>query len=225
MAVLGLVSLVGLAVILERAWALRWRRVTPFRLLAAIEKYRTPRELPKLREFCVQYDHSPLGRLLLIALDHLDQPREEAANTVEVRARQEIVGLERGLVVLEIVVGIAPLLGLLGTIYGLILLFGDIGAKGVQDNQSLARGIAVALNTTMMGLLIATPSLTAWSSFSKKVEVMAVELEAICDEFMKRAYREAGAVSNATAASASDRKKQQSSAQPGDANIRPDHQG
>jgi biopolymer transport protein ExbB len=71
----------------------------------------------------------------------------------------------------------------------LILLFGDIGANGVQDNQSLARGIAVALNTTMMGLLIAVPALTAWSSFSKKVEVMAVELEAICSDFVKRTYQ------------------------------------
>ena len=189
MAVLGLVSLVGLAVILERGWALRWSRVVPDRLLDALEKYRGPDQYSRLREFCVQYNQSPLGRLILIALDHLDQPREEATSSIEVRARQEVVGLERGLVVLEIVVGIAPLLGLLGTIYGLILLFGDIGANGVQDNQSLARGIAVALNTTMMGLLIAVPALTAWSSFSKKVEVMAVELEAICSDFVKRAYQ------------------------------------
>lgn len=190
MAILGLVSLIGLAVILERAWSLRWNKVTPPRLLDALEKYRTADQFSKLREYCVQYDDSPLGRLLLTALDHLDQPREDAVNSVEVRARQEIIGLERGLVVLEIVVGVAPLLGLLGTIYGLILLFGDIGTQGVQDNQSLARGIAVALNTTMMGLLIAIPSLTASSSFSKKVEVMAVELEAICDDFVKRAYRQ-----------------------------------
>lgn len=199
MAVLGLVSLIGLAVILERSWALRWRRITPDRLLEAVEKYRTPDQFSKLREYCVQYDYSPLGRLLLTALDHLDQPREDAANSVEVRARQEIIGLERGLVILEIVVGVAPLLGLLGTIYGLILLFGDIGTLGVQDNQSLARGIAVALNTTMMGLLIAIPSLTASSSFSKKVEVMAVELEAICDDFIKRAYRQGTATSQEVA--------------------------
>ena len=108
--------------------------------------------------------------------------------TLQTAARHEIVRLERGLVALEIIVGIAPLLGLVGTIAGMMALFGDIGVAGLNDAARLAKGIALILNSTLIGLLIAIPSLIAWSYFSKKVEVFAVEMEALCDEFIRRQY-------------------------------------
>jgi biopolymer transport protein ExbB len=80
------------------------------------------------------------------------------------------------------------LLGLVGTIHGLIRLFGDLGRSGLQDNSVLASGIAIALNTTLMGLLIAIPSLIAWSYYNKKVENLTVEMETLCDEFLRRYY-------------------------------------
>src|SRR6185436_17037080 len=101
----------------------------------------------------------------------------------------EVLQLERDLVMLEIVVGIAPLLGLVGTIHGLITLFGDLSRAGLGDNAAMARGIAIALNTTLAGLLIAIPSLVAWSYDNKKVERLAVEMESLCDEFLRRFYR------------------------------------
>jgi biopolymer transport protein ExbB len=87
------------------------------------------------------------------------------------------------------VTGIAPLLGLVGTIHGLITLFGDIGRTGLSDHSALARGIAIALNTTLMGLLIAIPSLVAWSYLTKRVESLAVEMETLLDDFLRRQYR------------------------------------
>jgi biopolymer transport protein ExbB len=122
-------------------------------------------------------------------MDHLHLPREENVAALEIRARHEVVRLERGLVILEIVVGIAPLLGLVGTIYGLILLFGALGQEGLTDNTLLARGIAVALQATLLGLLTAIPSLIAYSYYNKKVETLAVEMETVCDEFLRRHYR------------------------------------
>ena len=86
-------------------------------------------------------------------------------------------------------VGIAPLLGLVGTVYGLITLFGDLSRVGLGDNAALAKGIGIALYTTLMGLLIAIPSLVAWSYYTKKVETLAVEMETLCDEFLRRNYR------------------------------------
>ena len=77
--------------------------------------------------------------------------------------------MERRLVILEIVVGVAPLLGLLGTIYGLIELFGGLAEAGLGDNSALARGIALALYSTLLGLLTAIPSLVAWSYYNRKV--------------------------------------------------------
>ena len=124
-----------------------------------------------------------------MAHDHLDRPREENVDAIQTRARHEVLRLERGLVVLEVVVGVAPLLGLVGTIHGLITLFGDLGSVGLGDNAALARGIAIALNTTLAGLLIAIPSLVAWSYYTRKVETFAVEMETLCDEFLRRQYR------------------------------------
>ena len=91
---------------------------------------------------------------------------------------------------LEIIVGIAPLLGLVGTIAGMMMLFGKLGQTGLNNAQLLAEGIALILNATLIGLLIAIPSLIFWSYFSKKVEVFAVEMEALCDDFIRRQYAE-----------------------------------
>jgi len=126
--------------------------------------------------------------LLLLAVDHLDWPKADNVDALQTAARREIVRLERGLVVLEIIVGIAPLLGLVGTIAGMMTVFGKVGHEGLSDARNLAEGIALILNATLIGLLIAIPSLIAWSYFSKKVEVQAVEMEALCDKFIRQQY-------------------------------------
>jgi biopolymer transport protein ExbB len=180
-------SIVGLTFIIERGFALRWGKVIPPDVEEAVNKCHAPEDLPGLREIC-QERPSSFSRLLLTAHDHLQRPRQENIDALETRARHEVLVLERGLVILEIVVGIAPLLGLVGTIHGLIRLFGDLGRSGLSDNSVLAAGIAIALNTTLMGLLIAIPSLIAWSYYNKKVETLTVEMETLCDEFLSRYY-------------------------------------
>jgi biopolymer transport protein ExbB len=142
-----------------------------------------------LQRVCQQHD-SPISRLLLLAADHLDWPRAETTDALQTRARHEMTRLERGLVVLEIIVGIAPLLGLVGTIIGMISVFGDVGRKGLENASMLAHGISIILQTTLIGLLIAIPSLVFWSYYSKKVETIGVEMESICDGFLRRQYRE-----------------------------------
>ena len=181
-------STVGLAFIIERGFALRWNRVVPRDIETAAEACRTAEDRPVLRRLCEQ-SKSPLARLLLSAEELLERPREENESALQTRARQEIVRLERGLVVLEIVVGIAPLLGLVGTIYGMMTLFGGLGESGLSDNSKLASGISIILQFTMMGLLIAIPSLIAWNYYSKKVEMLAVEMETVCSEFLRRQYQ------------------------------------
>ena len=185
---LGLTSLVGLAFIIERAWMLRWGRVVPPEVVAALANCRGRADLAKLRGVC-EARPSPLARLILLAADHLDWPKTDSVEALETAARHEIVRLERNLVVLEIIVGVAPLLGLVGTIAGMMTLFGNLGATGLNDATRLAGGIALILNATLAGLLIAIPALIAWSYFSKKVEVLAAELEALCSEFLRRQYR------------------------------------
>jgi biopolymer transport protein ExbB len=185
---LVIASIVGLTFIVERGLALRWRKVIPPDVEAAVERSETMADLPRLVRICEE-NPSPLGRLIIAAADHLNWPRGENVDSIQTRARHEVVRLERGLVVLEIVVGTAPLLGLVGTVFGLITLFGGMGQTGVTENTAVAKGIAIALNATLMGLLAAIPSLVAWSYYNKKVERMAIELETICDEFLRRYYR------------------------------------
>ena len=180
---LVVLSVVSLTFILERAWALRRSRVVPTVLADALQS-RSPEEL---RMVC-HATPSPLARLTLGVIDNLGWPKVENSGALEVKARREVTVMERGLVVIEIIVGIAPLLGLVGTIWGIIPLFGDFGKAVSGDNTLLAKGIAAALNKTLAGLLVAIPSLVAWSYFNKKVEVLAVELEGLCDGLIRRCY-------------------------------------
>jgi biopolymer transport protein ExbB len=188
-ALLILTSVVGLAFIIERAIALRWRRVLPPEIEATVQSCQNREDIPMLRRVCQQHQ-APLSRLLLLAADHLDWPKQDNADALQTRARHEVARLERGLVVLEIIVGIAPLLGLVGTIVGMIGVFGDVGQAGLTDAAKLAQGISLILWATLIGLLIAIPSLVFWSYYSKKVETIAVEMETICNEFLQRQYRE-----------------------------------
>lgn len=186
---LGLTSIIGLAFVIERGFALRWGKVVPHELEKAVETCRTKEDVERLKRLCERHQ-SALGRLLLHSADHLDWSKEDNVDLLQTRARHEIVRLERGLVVLEIIVGIAPLLGLVGTIIGMMSVFGDIGQAGLNDASKLAAGIALILRATLVGLLIAIPSLIFWSYYTKKVETLAAEMETLCDEFVRRQYRE-----------------------------------
>lgn len=182
-------SIVGLTFIVERGLALRWKKVVPEKIESAIEACQSKNDVEMVKRACEQ-NASPLGRLVAVAIERSSWPKQEAVDALQTRARHEIVKLERGLVVLEIIVGIAPLLGLVGTILGMMTTFENVGVAGLSDASKLASGIALILKATLIGLLIAIPALVSWSYYSKKVEMLAVEMETLCDEFMRRLYRE-----------------------------------
>jgi biopolymer transport protein ExbB len=186
--ILVLTSVVAVAFIVERGLALRWGRVIPPAVEQAVEFYNGADHLLQLQKVC-RDNPSTAGRLLLFSSQHLDWPRAENAGLIETRARHEVAQLERGLVVLEILIGIAPLLGLVGTIYGLIMLFGSMGGVAGVDSAKFAEGISTALYATLLGLMVAIPALIAWSYYSKKVENLTVEMESLCDEFLRKHYK------------------------------------
>ncbi|MFO1488328.1 MAG: MotA/TolQ/ExbB proton channel family protein [Verrucomicrobiota bacterium] len=188
-ALLIVTSIVGLTFIIALGRTLRWQKVLPREIETAVASCHGPEDVPMLRRACAQHD-APLSRLLLLAADHLEWPKVDNVEAIQTQARHEIVRLERGLVVLEIIVGIAPLLGLVGTIVGMMAVFGDLGQTGLNDAAKLAQGIALILRATLIGLLIAIPALVFWSYYTKKVETLAVEMEALCEEFIRRQYRD-----------------------------------
>lgn len=185
---LAVASIFAVAFLIERGLALRWDKIIPPPVVNAVKNYNSPRDLARLQAIC---DHhpSPISRLLLFTIEHLDWPKNETVQILETRAKHEVTKLERGLVVLEIIVGIAPLLGLVGTIYGLILLFAKADMANTNDSSGFSQGISLALRATLMGLMIAIPALIGWSYYSKKVENLSVEMESLCDEFLRKHYR------------------------------------
>jgi biopolymer transport protein ExbB len=192
---LVITSITCVTFIIERGLALREKKVVPQPLIDAVLNYKSGRDLQMVKSVCAQ-NRSPLSRLLLFATDHLDQPKNETSSLLETRARYEITKLERGLVILEIIVGIAPLMGLVGTIYGLIILFANMKGGSSVENAQFASGISTALNATLMGLMIAIPALISWSYYSRKVETFAVSMEGLCEEFLRKHYRTEAAFPN-----------------------------
>ncbi|MGB0420447.1 MAG: MotA/TolQ/ExbB proton channel family protein [Limisphaerales bacterium] len=182
-----IMSIVSVTFIIERSLALRWNLVIPKTILEELNQCRDQEGIQRLHAACQAHD-SPAGRLLTEAMQRFAYSKAENIEMLQTKARKEVAGLESGLVIIEVIVGSAPLLGLVGTLHGLITLFGDFGAASMADHTVLAKGISIALNTTLTGLLVAIPSLIAWSYLNKKVETMTIELESLCGDFLHRFY-------------------------------------
>src|SRR5882724_9681389 len=186
-------SIVSLTVIILRTLALREKNVLPLTIESEMERL-APGANPERLFRIVQHDGSSLARIVRVALAHLRSPRSENVEAVQTRARHEMVILEKGLIVLEVIVGIAPLIGLIGAVSGLVHVFSHLGlSSGASDTRQIALGIAEALNATVFGLSIAVPTLIAFSYFSKKVEVMSVEMETLVVELIAKCYFGRGA--------------------------------
>ena len=184
---LGVTSVISLAFIIERGLALRRNAIIPQPLTDSLEHCQTRSDVNTLLRFCQQHEHTPLSRLTTAAIEHLEWAKPDNIEALQTRARHEVNQMERGLVVLEIITGIAPLMGLVGTVYGLIDIFGAMTSDFVKTSD-FAPGISTALYATFAGLSIAIPSLVSWSIYNKRVETFAIEMEALLDKFLRRQY-------------------------------------
>ncbi len=181
-------SIMTVTTIIYRGIALRRKNVLPLVIESEIERLVPGGSAERLARI-VQQDDSSLSRIVKTALQHLRGPRSETIEVVETKARHELVVLEKGLIVLEVITGIAPLLGLIGAVSGLVHVFSALGiSTGASNTTQVARGIAEALNATVFGLAIAVPSLVGFSYFSKKIEVMSVEMETLVIDFIGKCY-------------------------------------
>ena len=189
MALLLFCSFVALTVILLRLVALRRTAVIPPLIEREIIKIK-PGDEPEHLRHLIQDDSSPLSRIVEVAVRPVSGTKQETLEVVQSRARQEIVRLESGLFILEIVVGIAPLLGLLGAVAGLVRVFGNIGSglMSTSDLKGIASGIGEALSTTIVGLAIAIPALVAFTYFSRRVERLSVEMESLMTDLIEKIF-------------------------------------
>ena len=181
-------SIVTITTIVLSILTLREKKVLPLVIESEIERLVPGGSAERLTRI-VNDDNSSLARITRAALQHLRWPRSENIEFAQTRARAELVRLERGLIILEVVTGIAPLIGLIGTVSGLVQVFSGLGlSSGAADTKSVALGISMALNCTIFGLSIAVPSLIGFSYFSKKVEVLSVQMESIVSDLIAKCY-------------------------------------
>jgi biopolymer transport protein ExbB len=171
-------SIIALAIICERIWVLLIvrKRIIPAELLIEV-KHRVERgEIEDAKLACGK-NASSLGRILIAGLDSAGAEREIIRERLEDRGGREAAELMRYLNVLSTVAGVAPLLGLLGTVTGMIKLFGVISLEGPGNPASMATGIAEALITTATGLTVAIPSYVAYRYFTSRAERLVGEME------------------------------------------------
>lgn len=169
-------SVISLAIILERLWFLQTRRVIPDQLVARVRAWVEAGALDANRLDELRAG-SPLGRILAAGLANRQQDREVMKESIEEVGRHEVHDLERFLNALGTIAAITPLLGLLGTVIGMIKVFEVITALGIGDPGVLAEGISEALITTAAGLTIAIPSLMFYRYFRGRVEALVVTME------------------------------------------------
>jgi biopolymer transport protein ExbB len=170
-----LASILAVAFIIERSIALRRSKIVPEGLLQSIvAEYRQGGATEEMLARIAR--HSPLGRVLSAGLRNVKSTREAMKEAIEESGRGVTHELERFLTSLGTIASIAPLMGLFGTVVGMIEIFGSTTAAGTNPQQ-LAHGISVALYNTGFGLLIAIPAMIFYRHFRALVDSFVVEME------------------------------------------------
>lgn len=179
---LAICSVSGLAVIFERFIALRRGRSIPQAVVGLIDLYQGEGSVESAIQTC-RHSRSSLARIVEEMILARKQGYTHLIESLNATGRREVERLERGLIVLEVVAGISPLIGLLGTVVGMVTVFDAISAEGLGNAQVLSAGISEALITTITGLSIGIPALAFHSYFSKCVESIAIEMQELTTAF------------------------------------------
>ena len=173
---LGIFSVITLAIILERSFSLRTNRILRLDILQRVKELLADNQIGEAMTVC-RRQPSVMGRILLSAIMNHDRDREELKTIVEDAARQVVPTLDRYLGMLGTIAAVSPLLGLTGTVFGMIRTFTVISEKGIAHPSQLAGGISEALITTASGLVVAIPALIFYNYFTIKSDRLILEME------------------------------------------------
>ena len=179
---LGFCSVAGLSVILERLVALRRGRSIPQSIVGLIDLYQGEESVESAIQAC-RHSRSSLARIVAEMVLARKQGYTHLVDSLNATGRREVERLERGLIVLEVVAGISPLIGLLGTVVGMVTVFDAITTEGLGNAQVLSAGISKALVTTVTGLSVGIPALAFHSYLSRRVESIAIEMQELTTAF------------------------------------------
>jgi len=178
-------SIAAMAVMLYQAMLLIRSKVIPDRLVGSMEEYANKGDEQSADKINSEKQSSPsvLQKLCDVVVERHDRKDTEIQEAVQVSAREEILKLQVGIPILEVIIAIAPLLGLLGTATGLFTVFEGVGA-GEEKYEEMAQGISEALITTVSGLAVAVPAVIAHGYFNRKIESYSARLEVVMDKFI-----------------------------------------
>lgn len=175
---IGLASVIGLASFVERLWALRRGRVVPRAFCVELVELLRQERWQDAANLCKKRD-IPISRIVEVAIAARGEPRSSLRDRVEEIGRREAMELERWLWVVATVASVGPLLGLLGTVAGMIQTFHTIEGGGIGQMQQMAGGIGVALVTTLGGLVVAIPAVVGHRFLVARVDDLVVDLEEV----------------------------------------------
>jgi len=182
---LAICSILSLAIIIEKFFVYRKKKIFKPEVVSIVQNISSSDDYKMALNICQKYT-SPLSNLVNIILSNHDQPLEDIKEDVVDQGRQEIRFLERGLTILETVAAIAPILGLLGTVLGMIKVFSVISLQGVGDAASLSSGISEALISTAIGLSIGIPTLVFYNYFDRRAQNIILDIENISNDLIRR---------------------------------------
>ena len=179
-------SILMIAIIIERIFSLRQKKVIIPEIISVIEQLTSLKDIDLAKNICSKYI-GPLPNLIKLALANSEQmEHSEIKGIIEEQGRQEIRNLEKWHVVLETIAVIAPLMGLLGTVLGMIKVFNVIKEQGIGQAAALSGGISEALITTVTGLFIAIPALIFYNYFTHKAEDFVLDIEKYSNYFIHK---------------------------------------
>jgi len=182
---LGVCSVMALAIIIERAYALRWRRVIKPETTLIVDNIQSSTDLSMALSLFKSHNDS-FSAIINAAVEHITLEHNEIKELTEEQGRREIKKLEKGLAFLETIAGISPLLGLLGTVLGMIDVFNVITQEGTPKTTQLSHGISEALITTVAGLVIAIFALVFFNYYANKAENMVLEIEKYSSKLLNK---------------------------------------
>jgi len=178
-------SFISIEVIIEKLITLRRKRIIIPEIKSVISNVSSEDDVPLAVSVCEQHE-GVLSNLMKIVLKQGDTSYEHRREELSDRGRQEIRILERGLGVLETIAAVTPILGLLGTVFGMIKVFQVISVQGVGEASALSGGISEALITTAAGLSVGIPALIFYNFFSRKAENLILDIENLSNSLLNK---------------------------------------
>ncbi|OQX87149.1 hypothetical protein B6D60_04575 [candidate division KSB1 bacterium 4484_87] len=181
-------SIIVLAIVIERSIVLRKKKILIPEIIRVIEEIKKPDDIHLAISICNK-NKGAFANIVQLGLENSDLPHEELKELISDQGRQEVRTLQKGLVIIETIAAIAPLLGLLGTVLGMIKVFTVISEQGLGQTQALSGGISEALITTVFGLSIGIPALIFYNYFADKSENMIMDIEKYTSKLLRKIAR------------------------------------